>query len=92
MSILTRPLSEQELADAGIEPAPIAHETFSQLFAVDRGELEVLDPFSASPAEGQQIDDGTPPAPQRVGPAVWAWGVTMGAATGLIAYASVVTS
>ncbi len=37
MSSLTRPLTDKELAAAGIEPAPLAHETFTQVFAVRDG-------------------------------------------------------
>ncbi|WP_068166212.1 hypothetical protein [Rhodococcus phenolicus] len=43
MSSLTRPLTDKELAAAGIEPAPLAHETFTQVFAVRDGELDILD-------------------------------------------------
>lgn len=85
MSILNRPLTEQELADVGIEPAPVAHETFTQLFAVDRGDLEVLDPFACSPAAAHFAEaDDEAPKPARIGPAVWAWGITMGAAAGAL--------
>ncbi|MCD5419737.1 MULTISPECIES: hypothetical protein [Rhodococcus] len=86
MSILNRPLTEQELASAGIEPAPIAHETFTQIFAVKEGELEVLDPFSAKPVESESesdehdedtpptpSDEDTPPKPMRLTPAVVVW-------------------
>lgn len=83
MSILTRPLTDDELAAAGIEPAPIAHETFTQVFAVQDGELEIVT---------EDTDDEAPPAPTRIGPAVWAWGITFGAAIGTLAYAAAVTS
>ncbi|MCB8909023.1 hypothetical protein KUG88_02585 [Rhodococcus rhodochrous] len=94
MSILNRPLTEQELAAAGIEPAPIAHETFTQIFAVKEGQLEVLDPFAATPigAESDQSyedgkdgeDDDTPPKPKRVWPAVSLWVITLGSAAGAV--------
>lgn len=77
MSILTRPLTDAELEAAGIEPAPVAHETFTQVFAVDRGELDVI-----------EEDDDTPPKAQRIGLAVWAWGITFGAAIGALTYAA----
>lgn len=73
MSILTRPLTEHELEAAGIEPAVIAHETFTQMFAVDRGELEIV---------GEPEGDENPPKPKRVGLAVWAWLFTMGSVFG----------
>lgn len=79
MSILTRPLTEPELEAAGIEPAVIAHETFTQVFAVDRGELEIVD---------EPEDEEIPPKPSRISPAVWAWGITMGAAFGGVLYAA----
>lgn len=82
MSILTRPLTDQELADAGIEPAPIAHEAFTQVFAVQDGELEIVD----------ESDEDTPPAPKRIGPVVWAWAITTGVAFGAITYAAAVSS
>ncbi|MGX6513290.1 hypothetical protein [Rhodococcus sp. SJ-2] len=78
MSILTRPLTDAELEAAGIEPAPVAHETFTQMFAVDRGELEIVD----------DPEDDIPPKPKRISPAVWAWLVTMGAASGALLYAA----
>ena len=70
MSILTRKLTEHELAAVENESTPVAHETFSQIFSVDRGQLEVLDPFSATPADE---DDDTPPNPMRLTPAVVVW-------------------
>lgn len=90
MSILNRPLTEQELAAAGIEPAPIAHETFTQLFAVDRGQLEILDAFSTPLADGEQDEEyeDTPPKFASVTPAVWGWAITMGAAAGALFYAA----
>lgn len=51
MSILTRKLTERELAAVENESTPVAQETFSQIFSVDHGQLEVLDPFSATPVE-----------------------------------------
>ena len=88
MSILTRLLTDDELAAAGIEPAPIAHETFIQVFAVHDGELEIVDEGdTVSPA-----DDDTPPAPKRIGPVVWAWAITTGVAFGAITYAAAVSS
>jgi hypothetical protein len=92
MSILNRPLTEQELADAGIEPAPIAHETFTQLFAVDRGELTILDPFAAAPAtpaapeaeETDEADEAAPPKPKRTWPAVALWVGTLGSTAGAL--------
>lgn len=82
MSILNRPLTERELAIVESEPAAIAHETFTQVFAVDRGELEILD----------VEDDETPPAPTRIGLAAWAWAISSGAAIGTLIYAAAVTS
>ena len=78
MSSLTRKLTEHELAAVENEPAPVAHETFTQIFAVDRGELEVLD----------EDDDATPPKPARIGLAVWVWSITMGSAAGALIYAA----
>ncbi|TCN51839.1 hypothetical protein EV641_109230 [Rhodococcus sp. SMB37] len=83
MSILTRPLTEHELEAAGIEPAPVVHETFTQMFTVDRGELEIVDDTE---------EDDIPPKPMRIGLAVWVWGLTMGAAFGTVGYLAVVTS
>ncbi|MCD2116766.1 MULTISPECIES: hypothetical protein [Rhodococcus] len=58
MSILTRKLTEHELAAVENEATPVAHETFSQIFSVDRGQLEVLDPFSATIAdEGDEYNE-----------------------------------
>lgn len=76
MSILTRPLTEHELEAAGLEPAPVAHETFTQMFAVDRGELEVVD----------EPEDDEAPKPTRISPAIWVWAVTTGAAFGSLFY------
>lgn len=93
MSILNRPLTEQELASAGIEPAPIAHETFTQIFVVREGELEVLDPFSATPVEVESYehdehDEDTPPKPMRLTPAVVVWlGTYAGVIGAIIHYA-----
>ncbi|MFD6677536.1 hypothetical protein ACFWDA_24645 [Rhodococcus zopfii] len=84
MSSLTRPLTDDELSAAGIEPAPIAHETFTQVFAVQDGELEIVTEDTGN--------DEAPPEPTRIGPAVWAWGITFGAAIGTLAYAAAVTS
>ncbi|WP_371053686.1 hypothetical protein [Rhodococcus gordoniae] len=85
MSILTRKLTERELAAVENEVAPVAHETFSQIFSVDRGELEVLDPFSATPTD--EVGE-TPPNPMRLTPAVVAWLATYGVTIGtLIHYA-----
>ncbi|UPK64949.1 hypothetical protein MYP14_06245 [Rhodococcus pyridinivorans] len=93
MSILNRPLTEQELADAGIEPAPIAHETFTQIFAVHDGQLEVLDPFAATPIEAESDEsdrsdgeDDTPPKPMGLTPAVVAWIATYGGTIGTLIY------
>lgn len=78
MSILTRKLTERELAAVENEPAPVAHETFTQIFAVDRGELEIVD----------ETDEATAPTPKRVDLAVWAWVITMGSAAGALIYAA----
>lgn len=85
MSILTRMLTDDELAAAGIEPAPIAHETFIHVFAVHEGELEIVDEGdTVSPA-----DDDTPPAPKRITPAVVVWGLTYSATIGALFAAAV---
>ncbi|MCZ4649455.1 hypothetical protein O4106_21780 [Rhodococcus pyridinivorans] len=96
MSILNRPLTEQELAEAGIEPAPIAHETFTQIFAVKEGQLEILDSATATrvdAAPGQSVEDqdagsdeDTPPNPMRLTPAVVAWIATYGGTIGTLIY------
>ncbi|KHJ74681.1 hypothetical protein [Rhodococcus sp. Chr-9] len=83
MSILTRKLTEHELAAVENESTPVAHETFSQIFSVDRGQLEVLDPFSATPPDE---DDETPPSPMRLTPAVVAWIATYGGTIGTLIY------
>ncbi|MBH0123657.1 hypothetical protein ACWDUD_01420 [Rhodococcus sp. NPDC003382] len=83
MSILTRPLTDAELKAAGIEPAPIAHETFTQVFAVHDGELEIVD---------EDKGDDTPPGPARIGLAVWAWAITFGGAVGALIFAAEVAS
>ncbi|MCK8674289.1 hypothetical protein M1M07_24645 [Rhodococcus sp. HM1] len=88
MSILTRPLTDAELKSAGIEPAPIAHETFTQVFAVHDGELEIVDQATDEVVE----DDETPPPPTRIGLAVWAWAITFGGAVGALVYAAEVSS
>lgn len=63
MSELTRPLTDEQLAAAGIEPAPIAREAFVQVFAVDRGELTVVDeaPY-ATFDDPEVLDADTPPS------------------------------
>lgn len=87
MSILTRKLTERELAAVENESTPVAHEAFSQIFSVDRGQLEVLDPFSATPAEGgSDEDEDTPPKPMRLTPAVVAWIATFGGTIGALIY------
>lgn len=87
MSILTRKLPEHELTAVENESTPVAHETFSQIFSVDRGQLEVLDPFSVTPAEGESdADEDTPPKPMRLTPAVVAWIATFGGTIGALIY------
>jgi hypothetical protein len=87
MSILSRNLTERELTAVENESTPVAQETFSQIFSVDRGQLEVLDPFSATPAEGESDeDDETPPKPMRLTPAVMAWIATFGGTIGTLIY------
>ena len=80
MSILTRPLTERELAAVENEPAPVAHETFTQIFAVDLGDLEIVD------------EDTDAPQSTRIEPSVWAWIVSFGSVAGALAYAAAVAS
>lgn len=90
MSILTRKLTEHELATVENEATPVADETFSQIFSVDRGALEVHDAFSATPAEDQatedEDEDDTPPKPMRLTPAVVVWMATYGGTIGTLIY------
>lgn len=83
MSILTRPLTEHELVAVENEPAPVAHETFTQIFSVDLGDLEILD---------EDTDDDDAPQSTRVEPSVWAWIVSFGSVAGALAYAAAVAS
>ncbi|MDV2475122.1 hypothetical protein F8M49_21165 [Rhodococcus zopfii] len=82
MSSLTRPLTDKELAAAGIEPAPIAHETFTQVFAVHDGELEVV-------AEDNDDAEDAPPASKRITPVVAIWCLTYSSAIGALIAAAV---
>lgn len=82
MSILTRPLTEHELAAVENEPAPVAHETFTQIFSVDLGDLEILD----------EDTDTDAPQSTRIEPSVWAWIVSFGSVAGALAYAAAVAS
>lgn len=74
MSILNRKLTAEEKAAIENEPTPVADETFTHVFAVDRGEL-IVDP-----------DDTEPPVPKRVWPAVALWVATLGATVGSVFY------